>query len=49
MQLQFLGATDTVTGSKYVLDTGRHRVMVRLRVVPGIQDLAAAQLGSASA
>ena len=26
--LTFLGATGTVTGSKYLLDTGRHRILI---------------------
>ncbi|SDD85223.1 metallo-beta-lactamase family protein [Cupriavidus sp. YR651] len=39
MRLQFLGATDTVTGSKYVLDTGRHRVMVDCGLFQGYKTL----------
>lgn len=39
MQLQFLGATDTVTGSRYVLDTGRSRVMVDCGLFQGYKTL----------
>lgn len=39
MRLQFLGATDTVTGSKYVLETGRHRVMVDCGLFQGYKSL----------
>ncbi|PVY80477.1 metallo-beta-lactamase family protein [Cupriavidus alkaliphilus] len=39
MYLQFLGATDTVTGSKYVLDTGSHRVMVDCGLFQGYKTL----------
>lgn len=39
MDLQFLGATDTVTGSKYVLDTGRSRVMVDCGLFQGYKRL----------
>ncbi|TDF67450.1 MBL fold metallo-hydrolase RNA specificity domain-containing protein [Cupriavidus sp. L7L] len=39
MHLQFLGATDTVTGSKYVLDTGHHRVMVDCGLFQGYKTL----------
>ena len=39
MRLQFLGATDTVTGSKYVLDTGAHRVMVDCGLFQGYKSL----------
>ncbi|AAP85978.1 Metallo-beta-lactamase domain-containing protein (plasmid) [Cupriavidus necator H16] len=39
MQLQFLGATDTVTGSRYVLDTGRDRVMVDCGLFQGYKTL----------
>ncbi|WP_420993740.1 MBL fold metallo-hydrolase RNA specificity domain-containing protein [Cupriavidus sp. 30B13] len=39
MELQFLGATDTVTGSRYVLDTGRSRVMVDCGLFQGYKAL----------
>ncbi|CAG9166570.1 MBL fold metallo-hydrolase RNA specificity domain-containing protein [Cupriavidus respiraculi] len=39
MDVQFLGATDTVTGSKYVLDTGRSRVMVDCGLFQGYKRL----------
>ena len=39
MRLQFLGATDTVTGSKYVLDTGAHRVMIDCGLFQGYKSL----------
>uniref|UniRef100_UPI003F494A50 MBL fold metallo-hydrolase RNA specificity domain-containing protein n=1 Tax=Cupriavidus yeoncheonensis TaxID=1462994 RepID=UPI003F494A50 len=39
MELQFLGATDSVTGSKYVLDTGRSRVMVDCGLFQGFKSL----------
>ncbi|WP_296225696.1 MBL fold metallo-hydrolase RNA specificity domain-containing protein [Ralstonia sp. UBA689] len=39
MQLQFLGATDTVTGSKYVLQTQKHRVMVDCGLFQGYKSL----------
>jgi metallo-beta-lactamase family protein len=28
MHIQFLGATDTVTGSRFLLDTGEARVLI---------------------
>ncbi|MDF3833411.1 MBL fold metallo-hydrolase [Cupriavidus basilensis] len=39
MELQFLGATDTVTGSRYVLDTGRSRVMVDCGLFQGYKTM----------
>lgn len=39
MRLQFLGATDTVTGSRFVLDTGRSRVMVDCGLFQGYKAL----------
>ncbi|WP_061959994.1 MBL fold metallo-hydrolase RNA specificity domain-containing protein [Cupriavidus pauculus] len=39
MKLQFLGATETVTGSKYVVDTGRVRVMVDCGLFQGYKAL----------
>ncbi|WER44712.1 MBL fold metallo-hydrolase [Cupriavidus sp. WKF15] len=39
MELQFLGATDSVTGSKYVVDTGRSRVMVDCGLFQGFKSL----------
>ncbi|KJJ99681.1 mRNA 3'-end processing factor [Burkholderiaceae bacterium 26] len=39
MRLQFLGATDTVTGSKYVLETGARRVMVDCGLFQGYKSL----------
>jgi metallo-beta-lactamase family protein len=44
MQLQFLGATDTVTGSKYLLRSGTPQPAGGLRPVPGLQAAAPAQL-----
>ncbi|AOZ04368.1 MBL fold metallo-hydrolase (plasmid) [Cupriavidus sp. USMAHM13] len=39
MKLQFLGATDSVTGSKYVLDTGRSRIMIDCGLFQGFKAL----------
>jgi len=39
MELQFLGATDTVTGSKYLLDTGHSRVLVDCGLFQGYKSL----------
>lgn len=39
MKVQCLGATDTVTGSKYVVDTGRVRVMVDCGLFQGYKAL----------
>lgn len=39
MKLHFLGATDTVTGSRFVLDTGRSRVMVDCGLFQGYKPL----------
>ncbi|CAH0444071.1 MBL fold metallo-hydrolase RNA specificity domain-containing protein [Ralstonia pseudosolanacearum] len=39
MRLQFLGATETVTGSKYVLETDGHRVMVDCGLFQGYKSL----------
>lgn len=39
MKLQFLGATDSVTGSKYVLETGRSRLMVDCGLFQGFKAL----------
>src|SRR5215211_2668916 len=37
--LQFLGATGTVTGSKYVLEVGGSRVMVDCGLFQGLKEL----------
>jgi metallo-beta-lactamase family protein len=37
--LTFLGASGTVTGSKYLLDTGRHRVLVDCGLFQGLKEL----------
>ena len=47
MKLTFLGATGTVTGSKYLVETGRDEGPGRLRPLPGRQAAATAQLGAA--
>lgn len=39
MYLSFLGGTGTVTGSKYLIDTGRHRVMVDCGLFQGYKQL----------
>ncbi|OAI59776.1 mRNA 3'-end processing factor [Ralstonia solanacearum] len=39
MRLQFLGATDTVTGSKYVLEAGGRQVMVDCGLFQGFKSL----------
>lgn len=39
MQLQFLGATDTVTGSKYLLSDGNSRVLVDCGLFQGYKQL----------
>ncbi|MBK5205535.1 MAG: MBL fold metallo-hydrolase, partial [Polaromonas sp.] len=39
MQLQFLGATDTVTGSKYLLRQGKSRVLVDCGLFQGYKQL----------
>ncbi|MCY1209677.1 Ribonuclease [compost metagenome] len=39
MHLQFLGATDTVTGSKYLLDTGQRRILVDCGLFQGYKNL----------
>ncbi|AOZ01252.1 MBL fold metallo-hydrolase [Cupriavidus sp. USMAHM13] len=39
MQLRFLGATDTVTGSKYVLEAGDRRVMIDCGLFQGYKAL----------
>ena len=48
MQLRFLGATDTVTGSKYVLEAGDRRVMIDCGLFRAAS-AAPAQLGPAAA
>ena len=40
MQIQFLGATDTVTGSKYLLTQGNSRFLVDCGLFPGLQAIA---------
>jgi len=39
MELLFLGATDSVTGSKYVLDTGGSRIMLDCGLFQGYKSL----------
>ncbi|MGH7143038.1 MAG: MBL fold metallo-hydrolase [Planctomycetota bacterium] len=39
MELQFLGATETVTGSKYILNAGGRRVMVDCGLFQGLKEL----------
>src|SRR6476660_1969689 len=37
--LTFLGAAGTVTGSKHLLDTGAHRVLIDCGLFPGLKPL----------
>src|SRR4051812_3169202 len=39
LSIQFLGAAGTVTGSKYLLDNGRSRVLVDCGLFQGIKEL----------
>ena len=39
MRITFLGAAGTVTGSKYLLDTGRHRILVDCGLFQGLKAL----------
>jgi len=39
MRITFLGAAGTVTGSKYLLDTGRHRILVDCGLFQGYKQL----------
>ena len=39
MNLQFLGATGTVTGSKYLLDTGKARILIDAGLFQGLKEL----------
>jgi metallo-beta-lactamase family protein len=39
MKLQFLGATDTVTGSKYLLRCGSHNLLVDCGLFQGYKQL----------
>jgi metallo-beta-lactamase family protein len=39
MKLTFLGATQTVTGSKFLLDSGDHRVLIDCGLFQGMKDL----------
>lgn len=39
MKLTFLGATETVTGSKYLLEAGKHRILVDCGLFQGYKDL----------
>lgn len=39
MRIQFLGATDTVTGSKYLVESGRSRVLVDCGLFQGYKQL----------
>ena len=39
MRLTFLGATGTVTGSKYLLESGRHRVLIDCGLFQGLKQL----------
>ena len=44
--ITFLGAAQTVTGSKYLLDTGTSKVLDRRRPVPGAEGAARSATGS---
>src|SRR5438132_4696225 len=39
MKLTFLGATQTVTGSKFLLDSGDHRVLIDCGLFQGMKEL----------
>ncbi|HVX57073.1 MAG TPA: hypothetical protein VHA37_05045, partial [Candidatus Saccharimonadales bacterium] len=39
LQLSFLGAAGTVTGSKYLLESGEHRVLVDCGLFQGFKSL----------
>ena len=39
MRITFLGAAGTVTGSKYLLDTGRHKILVDCGLFQGFKQL----------
>lgn len=39
ISLHFLGATSTVTGSKYVVDTGEHKIMIDCGLFQGLKEL----------
>jgi len=39
MDIQFLGATQTVTGSKYLIQTGQVRVLVDCGLFQGYKEL----------
>ncbi|HBD37387.1 MAG TPA: MBL fold metallo-hydrolase, partial [Cupriavidus sp.] len=39
MHIQFLGATDTVTGSRFLLDTGEARVLIDCGLFQGYKAL----------
>jgi len=38
-EIQFIGATGTVTGSKYLLTSGSHRVLVDCGLFQGLKEL----------
>lgn len=38
-QVQFIGATGTVTGSKYLVSYGRHRILIDCGLFQGLKDL----------
>ncbi len=46
-RIQFLGAADTVTGSRYLVEAEGTRFARRLRALPGLQEAARAKLGTA--
>lgn len=39
MRLTFLGGTETVTGSKYLLESGKHRLLVDCGLFQGVKSL----------
>jgi metallo-beta-lactamase family protein len=39
MNLTFLGAAGTVTGSRFLLEQGRHRLLVDCGLVQGLKNL----------
>ncbi len=47
MKLTFLGAAGSVTGSKYLLESGNTRIMVDCGLFQGLRELRDRQLGAA--
>ncbi len=39
MKIQFLGAAETVTGSRFLLDTGKHKILVDCGLFQGLKKL----------